>query len=111
MDKKYGVYICEGCGIGEALDIEKLCEVPKERLALGTLREFLPCRYGGSRRGSGGERMAPQLPADEEHRLREIERGQPLTRGEVDEVRAMIEIDVTHPVIFPTEQERQLGLF
>jgi quinone-modifying oxidoreductase subunit QmoB len=30
MDKKYGVYICEGCGIGEALDIEKLCDVPKE---------------------------------------------------------------------------------
>jgi quinone-modifying oxidoreductase subunit QmoB len=24
MDKKLGVYICEGCGIGEALDIEKL---------------------------------------------------------------------------------------
>jgi quinone-modifying oxidoreductase subunit QmoB len=24
------VYICEGCGIGEALDIEKLCDVPKE---------------------------------------------------------------------------------
>jgi quinone-modifying oxidoreductase subunit QmoB len=24
MDKKYGVYICEGCGIGEALDIEGL---------------------------------------------------------------------------------------
>jgi quinone-modifying oxidoreductase subunit QmoB len=22
MDKKYGVYICEGCGIGEALDVE-----------------------------------------------------------------------------------------
>ena len=30
MDKKYGVYICEGCGIGEALDIEKLCDIPKE---------------------------------------------------------------------------------
>jgi len=30
MDKKYGVYICEGCGIGEALNIEKLCDVPKE---------------------------------------------------------------------------------
>ncbi len=30
MDKKYGVYICEGCGIGEALDIEKLCGVAKE---------------------------------------------------------------------------------
>ena len=30
MDKKYGVYICEGCGIGESLNIEKLCDVPKE---------------------------------------------------------------------------------
>jgi quinone-modifying oxidoreductase subunit QmoB len=30
MDKKYGVYICQGCGIGESLDIDKLCEVPKE---------------------------------------------------------------------------------
>ena len=30
MDKKYGVYICTGCGIGDALDIEGLCGVPKE---------------------------------------------------------------------------------
>jgi quinone-modifying oxidoreductase subunit QmoB len=30
MDKKYGVYICEGCGLGDSLDIEKLCEVSKE---------------------------------------------------------------------------------
>jgi quinone-modifying oxidoreductase subunit QmoB len=30
MDKKYGVYICEGCGLGESLNIEKLCDVPKE---------------------------------------------------------------------------------
>ncbi|MBU1052397.1 MAG: FAD-dependent oxidoreductase [Proteobacteria bacterium] len=30
MNKKYGVYICTGCGIGEALDIDKLSEVPKE---------------------------------------------------------------------------------
>jgi len=30
MDKKYGVYVCTGCGIGDALNIEKLCEVPKE---------------------------------------------------------------------------------
>jgi len=30
MDKKYGVYICTGCGIGDALDIDKLSEVPKE---------------------------------------------------------------------------------
>lgn len=30
MDKKYGVYICTGCGIGDALDIEKLCGIPEE---------------------------------------------------------------------------------
>ncbi|MEJ2729374.1 MAG: FAD-dependent oxidoreductase [Deltaproteobacteria bacterium] len=30
MDKKYGVYICEGCGIGDAVDIEKLGAVAKE---------------------------------------------------------------------------------
>lgn len=30
MDKKYGVYICEGCGIGEALDVKALCGVPEE---------------------------------------------------------------------------------
>jgi heterodisulfide reductase subunit A-like polyferredoxin len=26
MSKKYGVYICHGCGIGESLDIDKLSE-------------------------------------------------------------------------------------
>ena len=31
MDKKYGVYICEGCGLGESLDIDKLCDVPKKK--------------------------------------------------------------------------------
>ena len=30
MDKKYCVYICTGCGIGDALDMEELCEVPEE---------------------------------------------------------------------------------
>ncbi|WDN89468.1 quinone-modifying oxidoreductase, subunit QmoB [Desulfosarcina sp. BuS5] len=30
MDKKYGVYICTGCGIGDALDMEELCGVPEE---------------------------------------------------------------------------------
>ncbi|MBU4257816.1 MAG: FAD-dependent oxidoreductase [Proteobacteria bacterium] len=30
MDKKYSVYICTGCGIGDALDIESLCGVPEE---------------------------------------------------------------------------------
>jgi quinone-modifying oxidoreductase, subunit QmoB len=30
MDKKYGVYICSGCGIGETLDMKALCDVPEE---------------------------------------------------------------------------------
>jgi quinone-modifying oxidoreductase subunit QmoB len=30
MDKKYGVYICTGCGIGDALDIDALGDVAKE---------------------------------------------------------------------------------
>ncbi len=30
MDKKYGVYICTGCGIGEALDIDGLTGAAKE---------------------------------------------------------------------------------
>ncbi len=30
MDKKYGVYICEGCGIGESLDIAALSGVAEE---------------------------------------------------------------------------------
>ena len=32
MGNKLGVYICTGCGIGEALDIEKLTEIPEEEL-------------------------------------------------------------------------------
>ena len=30
MNKKYGVYICEGCGIGESLNIKKLSEVAED---------------------------------------------------------------------------------
>ena len=30
MDKKYGVYICEGCGIGESLDVAALKDVAEE---------------------------------------------------------------------------------
>ncbi len=30
MDKKYGVYICTGCGIGDVLDMEDLVDVPDE---------------------------------------------------------------------------------
>jgi len=31
MDKKYGVYICTGCGIGDVLDIKELCAVTEEK--------------------------------------------------------------------------------
>jgi len=30
MDKKYGAYICTGCGIGEALDVDALVEAASE---------------------------------------------------------------------------------
>jgi len=30
MDKKYGVFICTGCGIGDALIMDELCDVPEE---------------------------------------------------------------------------------
>jgi quinone-modifying oxidoreductase subunit QmoB len=30
MDKKIGVYVCKGCGIGDALDIEKFSQVATE---------------------------------------------------------------------------------
>jgi quinone-modifying oxidoreductase subunit QmoB len=43
MDKKYGVYICEGCGIGEALDIEALKGVPEEE---GLPVQTHPCLCG-----------------------------------------------------------------
>ncbi len=37
--KKYGVYICTGCGIGESLDIEKLAGVAED--------EGFPCKSNG----------------------------------------------------------------
>lgn len=35
MEKKYGVYICKGCGIGDSVDIEKLAKSAKS----GTVKE------------------------------------------------------------------------
>ena len=35
MEKKYGVYICKGCGIGDSVDIEKLVKSSKS----GTIKE------------------------------------------------------------------------
>ncbi len=43
MDKKYGVYICTGCGIGDALDIKELCDVPEEE---GLPVKTHPCLCG-----------------------------------------------------------------
>jgi quinone-modifying oxidoreductase subunit QmoB len=46
MDKKYGVYICTGCGIGDSLDIEALCEVPEEEGYPVTTHPFLCGKEG-----------------------------------------------------------------
>ena len=32
MDKKYGAYVCTGCGIGDTLDTEALCEVASSEM-------------------------------------------------------------------------------
>lgn len=43
MNKKYGVYICEGCGIGETLNIEKLGEIADDE---GFSYKTHPCFCG-----------------------------------------------------------------
>ncbi len=30
MNKKYGVYVCEGCEIGDSLDLKSICSIPEE---------------------------------------------------------------------------------
>jgi len=46
MDKKYGVYICAGCGIGEALDMKALCEIPEEEGVPVKTHPFLCSKEG-----------------------------------------------------------------
>ena len=46
MDKKYGVYICTGCGIGDALDIKALCGIPEEEGLPVTTHPFLCGKEG-----------------------------------------------------------------
>jgi quinone-modifying oxidoreductase subunit QmoB len=41
MDKKYGVYICTGCGIGDALDIKALSDVAKDEGLAAQTHPFL----------------------------------------------------------------------
>ncbi len=46
MDKKYGVYICTGCGIGDKLDIAALTSVPEEEGINCTTHPFLCSKAG-----------------------------------------------------------------
>jgi quinone-modifying oxidoreductase subunit QmoB len=46
MDKKFGVYICTGCGIGESLDIKAMCDLAEE--------EGLTCKTHGMFCGQEG---------------------------------------------------------
>ena len=46
MDKKYGVYICTGCGIGDALDIEALEGVAGEGRFSASTHSFLCGKEG-----------------------------------------------------------------
>jgi quinone-modifying oxidoreductase, subunit QmoB len=46
MDKKYGVYICTGCGIGDALDVKDLCGVPEEEGLPVQTHQFLCSKEG-----------------------------------------------------------------
>lgn len=46
MDKKYGVYICTGCGIGDVLDMEALVDVPDEEGVSCTTHPFLCGKEG-----------------------------------------------------------------
>jgi len=46
MDKVYGVYICTGCGIGEALDIDALADVAKEEALPVQTHPFLCSKEG-----------------------------------------------------------------
>lgn len=46
MDKKYGVYICTGCGIGDTLDMEALTGVPGDEGVNCTTHPFLCSKEG-----------------------------------------------------------------
>src|SRR5574340_1805683 len=39
MDKKYGVYLCKGCGIGDAIDFESLQKVIKKEGKIQFIKE------------------------------------------------------------------------
>lgn len=47
MDKKYGAYICKGCGIGEGLDIEALTGVVTGEMSMGCQTHDALCSADG----------------------------------------------------------------
>jgi quinone-modifying oxidoreductase subunit QmoB len=46
MDKKYGVYICTGCGIGDTLDMDALKSIPDDEGVNCTTHPFLCSKAG-----------------------------------------------------------------
>ncbi|PID73484.1 MAG: heterodisulfide reductase subunit A [Desulfobacterales bacterium] len=61
MSKKYGVYICTGCGIGDALDVKALCGIPEE--------EGLPVKTHACLCGKEGVELLQAGVADGVNRL------------------------------------------
>jgi len=47
MDKKYSAYICTGCGIGEALDIEALSKIASNEMAMDCKEHACLCGADG----------------------------------------------------------------
>ena len=47
MDKKYGAYVCTGCGIGDTLDAEALCEVALSEMNMGCKTHEALCSADG----------------------------------------------------------------
>ncbi len=47
MDKKYCAYLCSGCGIGEALDMEALAEVVTGEMSMECKTHECLCGAGG----------------------------------------------------------------
>ena len=46
MDKKYCAYLCSGCGIGEALDMEALAEVVTGEMSMECKNRRLSVQFG-----------------------------------------------------------------
>ncbi len=47
MEKKIGVYICGGCGIGEAMDVEKLADTARSEFKVPVLVHPFLCGAEG----------------------------------------------------------------